>query len=342
MAKEENKISFDKIMSNLKAGHYAPIYFLMGEEPYFIDKISDYIEHNALTEDEKDMNLKILYGKDIKIEDAIIEARQYPFMAERRVVIVKEAQNLKRNIDKIEHYLKSPVQSTILVFCYKYDKLDGRKKYVKEIEKAGVLFQTPTIYDNQMPEWVLHYCRAEGLNIDARAANMLANHIGKDLLRMASEIDKLKIIIAPSQTNTITADIVEKNVGISKEYNNFELVNALGRKNVELTFRIVDYFGKSPKSFVIQTTLAVLFNFFQNVLHYHLLTDKSSEAAAQRLGVNRFFIKDYADAARLYPIAKLRRIIGYIRHTDAKSKGFGSINTAPEDLLKELCFKILH
>lgn len=342
MAKDDGKVSFNKIMANLKAGNYAPIYFLMGEEPYFIDKISDYIEHNILNDDEKDMNIRVLYGKDIKIEDAIIEARQYPFMAEHRVVIIKEAQNLKRNIDKIELYLKAPVQSTILVFCYKYDKLDGRKKYVKDIEKAGVLFQTPTIYDNQMPEWVISYCQEEGLKIDARAANMLANHIGKDLLRMASEIDKLKIIIAPSKTNTITAEIVERNVGISKEYNNFELVNALGKKNVELTFRIVDYFGKSPKSFVIQTTLAVLFNFFHNTLHYQLLTDKTSEAASQRLGINRFFIKDYVDAARLYPISKLRRIIGYIRHTDAKSKGFGSINTSPEDLLKELCYKILY
>ena len=341
MAKEESKVNFNTIMSGLKAGRYAPIYFLMGEEPYFIDKISDYIESNILTDDQKDMNLRILYGKDVKMEDILLEARQYPFASDRRIVIVKEAQSLKRNIDKIELYLKAPVMSTILVFCYKYEKLDGRKKYIKDIERLGVLFQTPTIYDNQIPEWIIRYCTDEGLQIDRKAASMLANNIGNDLTRIASEIDKLKIILA-DKGNAITPDLVETNVGISKEYNNFELVAALRRKNTEQVFRIVDYFGKSPKSFVIQVTLAAIFKFFADLLYYQLLRDKSSAAVAKRLGINPYFVTDYAEASRLYPIQKIQRIIGYIRHTDAKSKGFGSVNTAPEDLLKELCYKILY
>ena len=341
MAKEESKVNFNTIMSGLKAGRYAPIYFLMGEEPYFIDKISDYIESNILTDDQKDMNLRILYGKDVKMEDILLEARQYPFASDRRIVIVKEAQSLKRNIDKIELYLKAPVMSTILVFCYKYEKLDGRKKYIKDIERLGVLFQTPTIYDNQIPEWIIRYCSDEGLQIDRKAASMLANNIGNDLTRIASEIDKLKIILA-DKGNAITPDLVETNVGISKEYNNFELVAALRRKNTEQVFRIVDYFGNSPKSFVIQVTLATIFKFFADLLYYQLLRDKSSAAVAKRLGINPYFVTDYAEASRLYPIQKIQRIIGYIRHTDAKSKGFGSVNTAPEDLLKELCYKILY
>ena len=341
MAKEESKVNFNTIMSGLKAGHYAPIYFLMGEEPYFIDKISDYIENDILTDDQKDMNLRILYGKDVKMEDILLEARQYPFASDRRIVIVKEAQSIKRNIDKIELYLKAPVMSTILVFCYKYEKLDGRKKYIKDIERLGVLFQTPTIYDNQIPEWIIRYCSDEGLQIDRKAASMLANNIGNDLTRIASEIDKLKIILA-DKGNAITPDLVETNVGISKEYNNFELVAALRRKNTEQVFRIVDYFGNSPKSFVIQVTLATIFKFFADLLYYQLLRDKSSAAVAKRLGINPYFVTDYAEASRLYPIQKIQRIIGYIRHTDAKSKGFGSVNTAPEDLLKELCYKILY
>ena len=192
MAKKDNKLSFDKIMADLKAGRYAPIYFLMGDEPYFIDKISDYIEQNAVAEDERDMNQTVMYGKDVKIEDVIIEARRYPFMAERRVVIVKEAQNLKRNIDKLELYLKAPVQTTTLVFCYKYDKLDGRKKYVKKIERIGVLFHSATIYDDRIPEWIVRYCSEVGVKINAQVANMLANNIGNDLLWIAGEINKLK------------------------------------------------------------------------------------------------------------------------------------------------------
>ena len=342
MAKEDNKLSFDKITADLKAGRYAPIYFLMGDEPYFIDKISDYIEQNAVAEDERDMNQTVMYGKDVKIEDVIIEARRYPFMAERRVVIVKEAQNLKRNIDKLELYLKAPVQTTTLVFCYKYDKLDGRKKYVKEIERIGVLFHSATIYDDRIPEWIVRYCSEVGVKINAQAANMLANNIGNDLLRIAGEIDKLKIAVNDGRTDTISPEIVERNVGISKEYNNFELTAALGKKDALTVYRIVDYFGKSPKNFVIQVTLAVVYNFFVNLLHYHLLKDKSPESVSQRVGINRFFVKDFAAAARLYSPAKIRRIIGYIRDTDAKSKGFGSTATAPEDLLKELCFRILN
>ncbi len=342
MAKSDNKRTFANIMAELKAGKYAPIYFLMGEEPYFIDKIADYIEHNALPKEAQDMNLRVMYGKDISISDVINnEARQYPFMTDRRVVIIKEAQNLKKQIDMIESYLNNPMLSTILVFCYKYEKLDGRKKYAKKIDELGVLFSSNRLYDNKIPEWIKSFCMDLGLNINITTATMLAAHIGNDLLRIESEIKKLQIVMGDT-SKVISSELVANNVGFSKEFNNFELTAALSDKNSVQTYRIIEYFSRSPKSFVIQQTLAVLYNHFEKLLYYHLLENKSQQTVAQALGIHPFFVKDYVEAATHYPISKLRYIIGEIRQTDAKSKGFDSVNNSPEDLLKELCFKILN
>ena len=341
MSKTENKISYEQILKDLCNKKYAPIYFLMGEEPYFIDKIADYIEKNVLTDEEKDMNLSVLYGKDVKIENVILEAKQFPFIAEKRVVIVKEAQNLKKNIDKFEHYAANPVQSTILVFCYKYEKLDKRKKYVKEIDANGVLFESAKMYDNQLPKWIEAYCKSINLEINMQAATMLADYIGNDLLRITSEIDKL-LITKPKDSNKINTDLIAQNVGISKDFNDFELQNAIAKKDALKSFLIVDYFGKNPKNFVMPITLAVLSKFFVNLLHFQLLTDKTDMNASARLGVHSFFIKDFRESAKYYNIPKIRKIIGYIREADAKSKGFGNIVTSTEDILKELVFKILN
>jgi DNA polymerase-3 subunit delta len=231
-------------------------------------------------------------------------------------------------------------QTTILVFCYKYETLDRRKKFTKTIENQGVLLHSTTLYDNQIPAWVTKYCKNEKVLISTQSANLLSEYIGNDLSRIASEIDKLLIAIPPN--SEITPELIEKNVGISKNFNNFELSKALFVKDIMLANRIVDYFGKNPKDFAIQVTLAVIFNNFFNLLHYHVLKDNSSQNAALRLGINPFFVKEYAQASKLYTPQKVREIISQIRIADAKSKGYGSINTAPNEILKELVFRILH
>ncbi|MDR2684630.1 MAG: DNA polymerase III subunit delta [Prevotellaceae bacterium] len=342
MAKVENKQTFQQIINNLKAKIYSPIYFLMGDEPYYINKISDFIEKNVLSDDEKDMNQTVFYGKDSKIEDIIMSARQIPMMADYQIVIVKEAQLLERSIDKIEHYVKNPAPSTILVFCYKYKKIDKRKKYVKEIEEKGVLFESPALYDNELPKFIKDYCAEIRVKIDERAVNMLAEFIGVDLARIVGEIDKL-LIIRPQNVDIITSDLVLKNIGISKEYNPYELAKALGEKNILLANRIIDYFGKNPKEFAMPPTLTMLYVFFEKVLQYHYLENKNDITIQNAIGVHPFvFKKDYLPAVRNYNSGKICDIISLLRTADMRSKGFGNVSTNASDILKELVFKVLH
>ncbi|MDR0829805.1 MAG: DNA polymerase III subunit delta [Prevotellaceae bacterium] len=347
MAKAENKKSFEQILKDLKAKQYAPVYFLMGEEAYYIDKIADFIEKNVLSDEEKDMNLSIFHGKDSKIEDVLMAAKQLPMMADYQVVIAKEAQHYEKTIDKIEFYVKNPAPSTILVFCYKYKKLDARKKYVKEIDNQGVLFETGVIYDNQLPKFIKDYCAEINVKIEEKAVGMLVEYIGVDLARMTGEIDKL-LIIKPEGANTITSDLVYKNIGISKDYNAFELARALGVKDVLLANRIVDYFGKNPKEFAMPPTLTTLFNYFEKILLYNSLENKSDIEIQSVIGVHPFvFRKDYLAAVRNYSTGKICNIIGFIRTADVRSKGFGfaSADSAEEknyQILKELVFRILH
>ena len=344
MAKAENKHTYEQIIKDLSAKKYLPLYFLYGEEPYYIDKISDFIEKNVLSEEEKEMNLTILYGKDTKIEEVISAARRFPMFSDYQVVIVKEAQNLKRTFDKIEYYAQNPSSSTILVICYKYDKPDGRKKYAKLFNEKGILFESATIYDNQIPKFINDFCQNRKIKIETKAVNMLAEFIGNNLSRIVNEIDKL-LIIKPQNIDMITADLVEKNVGISKDYNASELAKALGQKNILLANRIIDYFGKNPKEFAMPPTLTTLSNYFLNVLFYQQLqkTEKlSTDFAAQKLGINPYYFKmQYLPAAENYNLSKIREIISEIRKADARSKGFGG-SFSDEDILKELVFKILH
>ena len=341
MAKTANKDSFKDIMTALKAGKYASIYFLQGEEPFFIDKISDFIEKNILTIDEQDMNLRVVYGKDTTMKDILIEARQYPFMAERRIVIVKEAQNLKKDIDLIDSYLKNPPQTTILVFCYKYEKLDGRKKFVQEISKHGVLFSSDTIYQSRMAEWITDYCRSQAMKIDYEAAQILADNLGNDLMRVASEIDKIKILI-DGKGDTITSKIIEDNVGINRNFNNFELIKALSTKDYRTVFQIVDYFGKSPKEFAFPKTLSAIYNYFIKVFYFHLIQNKSNaDSVALKLGVNKFFLNEYRAGISHYSYPKVVSIISAIRSADARQKGFRSASINDCNLLRELCAFVL-
>ncbi len=339
MAKQA--VTYDQIIAALQRKEYKPIYMLMGDEPYYIDKIADFIEQNVLTEDEKAFNQTVVYGKDADLGEIIMAAKRFPMMAEHQVIIVKEAQNIK-NLDNLVFYLKQPQPSTILVFCYKYGKLDGRKKYTTEIAAKGVLFESKKLYDNQVAGWIEDYCKSKNLGIDPKAANMLADFLGNDLSRIVGEIDKLRIVIEQKGTHQITPEIVERNIGISKDYNTFELVKALGEHDIVKSNRIADYFGKNPKNNPLVKTIVVLFGFFGNLLLYHSLKDKSQMNVAAELHINPYFVRDYQQAARYYNSGKTLQIISDIRAADAKSKGFGNASTTDDELLKELVFRILH
>ena len=332
-------MTFEDILQNLKNKIYHPVYFLMGEEPYFIDKITDYIAQNVLTEAEKGFNQTILYGKDTEPETIITHARRFPMMANHQVVIVKEAQNIKK-IEDLEPYVKNPLKSTILVINYKYKSIDKRKTFSKLIDKAGVLFEANRIYDNQLPAWINSYLAAHKYSITPQASAMMSEYLGADLGKVSNELDKL-IISLPENTQ-INPDHIERNIGISKEYNVFELQNALGEKNVLKANRIINYFGANPSSNPITRVISSLYYYFEKLLIYQFMEDKSKNAVASKLGVNPYFVQSYVNAARNYSIKKLVEVIAILREYDMKSKGMGNVSSSPGDLQREMIYKILH
>ena len=331
-------MQIEAILKDIKEQKFAPLYFLMGDEPYFIDLITNELEKNVLTEEEKSFNQTIVYGKDIAIEDAMSAAKQFPMMSERTLVMVKEAQHLSRTIENLVSYAENPVPSTIFVISYKYKTLDKRKKLAKTAAKNGVLFESKKLYDNQIPDWIENYLRTKKISISPKAKFLLVEFLGTDLSRIANELDKLSILCPES----ITENDIEKNIGISKEFNNFELQKALIDKNILKSNRIVQYFGQNPKDNPLVVTIGMLYNFFSNVIVYHSLTDKSKNIVASELGVNPYFVQDYQKAAAQYPLKKAVQIISYLRDADLKSKGLGATNLAQDEILKELVFNILH
>jgi len=332
-------MKFEDILEDLKKKIYSPIYLLMGEEPYFIDVISDYILDNVLEAGEREMNLTTIYGKDSTGRAVDNIARKYPMMANYQVVVVKEAQELK-GIEDLSFYAQSPLKSTLLVLCYKYKKLAATSKLFKAIDKSGVVFESKKLYDNQIPAWLTGYMKTRNFTVTLDAAAMLTEFLGNDLNKIANELNKL-IIILPAKSQ-ITPEIIEKNIGISKDYNNFELQKALGNREILKVNKIVNYFDKNPKDNPITVTLVILYGFFTKVLCYHQLKDKSNKNAASELKVNIYFLKDYVTAANNYNMQKLMQIISLIREFDARSKGVGNVSSTQGDLLKELMFKILH
>lgn len=338
MAKET---TYEEIARNLKNKIYSPVYFLMGEEDYYIDRISDYIMDTVLTETEKEFNLTLLYGSDTDIVSIINAARRYPMMSKYQVVIVREAQNLK-NLDELIHYLQKPMSSTILVICYKHGTLDRRKKITAELEKAGVLFESKKLKDTQLPGFISSYLKRKQVEIEPKASEMMAEFVGTDLNRMAGELEKL-IITLPAGQKGITAEQIERNIGISKDYNNFELRNALIEKDVFKANQIVKYFEDNPKNNPLQVTLAVLFNFFSNLMLAYYAPDKSDQGIASQLGLRSpWQAKDYMAGMRKYTGVKVMQIIGAIRTCDAKSKGIDNPSTPDGELLRELVYFILH
>lgn len=345
--------TFENIIQDLKNKVYSPVYLLQGEEPYYIDVISDYIEQHVLDDMEKEFNQTILYGKDVDLLTLISQAKRYPMMSNYQVVIVKEAQNLKNLVTKekkaakgdreeinpMEVYLQNPVPSTLLVLCFKYDKVDGRSKISKMFDKAGVVFESKKLYENRLPAWVKQYCTAKKYKINERATQLIAEYIGSDLSRISNELDKLMINV-PS-TIEITPEHIEQNIGISKDFNVFELNDALSTRNALKANRIVNYFAANPKANPFVVTLGSLFAHFNKLITYHCLPDKSKAASA--MGINPYFIKDIERAASAYQIPKLVNIISILREYDLKSKGMGSSGNITEgELLKEMVFKIMH
>ena len=329
-----------QIVSDIKQGTIKPIYFLMGEEPYYIDAISSYIEKNVLSEEEKGFNQMVLYGRDVTVEDIVSNAKRYPMMAERQVVIVKEAQDLSRTIDKLESYAANPQLTTVLVICYKYKKLDKRKKVYKVIDKAGVIFESKKLYDNQVPDWIRRVLSGKKYTINPKAAQMLVEFLGTDLGKINNELDKLQLVLPAG--SEITPIHIEENIGISKDYNNFELRKSVGERDILKANRIINYFAQNPKDNPTVVTVSLLYNFFSQLLQYHALADKSQFSVAKALKINPFFVKEYQAAGKNYPMRKVSQVVALLREADLKSKGVGASNLPQSDLLKELLFKIMN
>ena len=329
-----------KILNEIKQGNIKPIYFFMGEEPYYIDRLTEYIENNILTEEEKGFNQMVLYGKDVSVEDVISNAKRYPMMADRQVVIVKEAQELSRTIEKLESYAENPQPTTVLVFAYKYKTLDKRKKITKTLEKKGVVFESKKLYDNQVGDWIKRVLQGKNYNIEPKAAAMLVEFLGNDLSKIGNELDKLMIILPVG--STINPKVIEENIGISKDYNVFELRKAIGERDELKAYKIADYFSQNPKDNPLVMTTGLVFGFFSQLLQYHGLKDRNPSNVAKMLKVNPYFVKDYDIALRNYPMKKVSAVIAALRDIDVKSKGVGANAIPQSDLLKEMLVKIFN
>lgn len=339
MAKKTG-ITYEEVVRQVRAHDFKPIYCLMGEEAYYIDRISDYIVEQALTEDERDFNLTILYGSQTTGEEVVNAAKRYPMMAERQVVVVREAQSLPHK-EVLTFYAQKPLQSTILVLCHKNGSLDRRTKLAAELQKAGLVFESRKLYDRELPSFASAYVRRKGCEIAPDACQILCEYVGADLNRLAGELDKLMLAVPASKC--IDAQLIEDNIGISKDYNAFELVAALSVKDVMKANRIVKYFDSNPKSFALQPTLSSLFKFFSDLMLAYYAPVKTEEGIAVWLEQSPWQVRrNILPAMRAYTAMKVFNVISEIRKTDAASKGVGGQKTTDGDLLKELVFEILH
>ena len=341
MAKKDAN-QYLEILRDIRNKNFKPVYFLMGEESYFIDLITEAIIANALTDDERDFNQTIIYGADVANYGVVVNAaKRYPMMAPRQLVVVKEAQQIP-NIEMLSYYLKQPLASTILVINHKHGTVKG-KKILSEIEQAGILYESKKLYDNQLPAFINNYVTDSGRTIEPKAMQMLADYIGSDLIRLTSELDKLRISLG-EKNKRITPDDIERNVGVSKDYNNFELLNAIVTRDAHKANQIVNYFERNPKNNPLVVTISVLFGFFSNLLISYFAQDKSEQGLMQELKLRSTFqARDYITAMRNYNAFKCIDIIALIRQYDARSKGIGATaNTSEGEMLREMVFKIMH
>jgi DNA polymerase-3 subunit delta len=328
----------NQLITDIKEGKIAPIYFLMGEESYYIDAISDYIESNVLAEEEKGFNQMVLYGKDVSVQDIVSNAKRYPMMAERQVIIVKEAQNLIKTIEQLVDYAKNPQPTTVLVFNYKYKTLDKRKALYKTLSKAAVVFESKKIYEDKIPSWIQSFLRSKQISITPKAALMLTEFLGNDLSKIANELNKLEIVVGAKKE--ITPDIIEENIGISKDYNNFELQKALGNLDHKKAYQIVHYFAQNSKQHPFVLTISILYLYFTKLMTLHTVRDRNPGAVAKALGVNPYFVNEYIAVSRNYPMKRISGVLQTLRTYDTKSKGVGA-NLSPKDLYNELIYNIL-
>jgi DNA polymerase-3 subunit delta len=328
-----------RIVTDIKKGNIKPIYLLFGEEPFYIDAIASYIEENLLQENEKGFNQMVLYGKDVSIDDILSNAKRYPMMAERQVVIVKEAQHLSRTIEQLAAYAENPQVTTVLVLCYKYKKIDKRKKLYKAVRDNGVVLESKKLYENRVPDWIRKHLQAKGYSISHKAAILLTEYLGTDLSRINNELEKLQFVL-PKNSEITPADI-ETHIGISKDYNNFELKKAIGERDVVKATRIINYFAQNPKDNPFVLTVTLLNSFFIQLLQYHGLNDHSPKSVASALRINPYFVDEYRTAARNYPMKQVSGIVSHLREMDLKGKGVGASSASQADLLKELLVKII-
>lgn len=328
----------NQLITDIKGGEIAPIYFLMGEEAYYIDAISQYIESNVLAEDEKGFNQMVLYGKDVSIQDIVSNAKRYPMMAERQVIIVKEAQNLIKTIEQLVDYAKNPQPTTVLVFNYKYKTLDKRKALYKTLSKTAVVFESKKIYEDKIPGWIQNFLRSKQISITPKAALMLTEFLGNDLSKIANELHKLEIVVGAQKE--ITPEIIEENIGISKDYNNFELQKALGNLDHKKAYQIVHYFAQNSKQHPFVLTISILYMYFTKLMTLHTVRDRNPGTVAKALGVHPFFVNEYIAVSRNFPMKRISGVLETLRIYDTKSKGVGA-NLSPKDLYNELVYNIL-
>lgn len=333
-------ITYEQIISDLHRKSYSPIYLLMGDEAYYIDQITDYIQNEILDESQKEFDMTVVYGKDTEMTTIVNAAKRYPMLSPYQVVIVKEAQMIK-DWETLQYYIQKPLSTTILVFAYKYGTPDKRKKWVLDISKTGVVFESQKLRDYEMSGWINKYLRTKNVTADEKAVVMLTEFLGTDLSKVVNEIDKL-LLTMPANSNRITPEHIEKNIGISKDFNIFELQTALINKDIVKANRIIRYFADNKKSNPMVVVLSQLFNYFSNIMLYHYLPDKSQSAVASELKINPYFVKDYQKAAQTFGAWKTMNIISLIRETDARGKGIESNGVDDGELLKELIYKILH
>lgn len=329
-----------QIVSNIRQGIFHPIYFLYGDEPYFIDKVASYIGENVLSEEERGFNQMILYGKDTSMDEVISNAKRYPMMAEKQVVIVREAQHLSRTIEKLVPYAEQPQESTLLVFCYKYKKIDKRKKLYKTLlSNNGFLFESKKLYENQVSDWIRGLLKGKGYTITHKASMLLVEFLGTDLSRINNELEKLMLVLEDG--SEISPEAIEHHIGISKDFNNFELKKAIGEKDILKASRIVTYFSQNPRENPFVVTLSLLHNFFSQLLQYHGLHDHSPKTVASALRINPYFVNEYQTAAKNYSMRRSTEIVSALRELDLKGKGVGASQMSHPDLLKEMLAKIV-
>jgi DNA polymerase III subunit delta len=333
-------MNYKDVIQQLKKREFRPVYFLHGDEPFYIDTITHFFEDKILSETEKAFNYTVLYGKDIDFKDVVDNARRFPMMSDYQLVIIKEAQEMK-SIAELQTYIEKPQPTTILVLCHKHKKLDARTKFAKAIMQHAFVFESSKLYDNQLPEWIIGYLKDLKLSIKPEAADLMAEYLGNDLGKIANEIDKISLNV-PENT-LITAEHIEKYVGISKEYNIFELTKALSTRDVSKCNKIVHFLNNNAKKNPLVVTIGTLYSFFSKVYGLHFLTGKNDKEAAAALGLrSEWALKEYKTATKNFSYQKTTQIIHYLHQYDMRSKGMNNVNTSDEELLKELIFKILH